>query len=260
MLGDLFSETGGLPLVKRHPVRQRYRLLEIAALARQARARVAMKPAHVPFNPSIGRPGRDCEMTAEGQRSRAFLSRAFPAVWEQQRDLADPGNPGRARRGGGSARAFPGSNGRDHATSPPSSAGNRAKMPWPRTCSESAGLCAGWRSVLGQDRIRILLADALKSQRKPYRLCRRLARTSVTHRAFGSGQTSAARRMAAAVWLPSAWRTHRPPPRLEKKKTSMGLSPGFDGVLRLDTGRGVTWALLAAQLPRLQRVAPRRSR
>ena len=29
MLGELFSETGGLPLVKRHPVRQRYRMLEL---------------------------------------------------------------------------------------------------------------------------------------------------------------------------------------------------------------------------------------
>ena len=28
-LGDLFSETGGLPLGKRHPVRQRYRMVEL---------------------------------------------------------------------------------------------------------------------------------------------------------------------------------------------------------------------------------------
>jgi len=29
VLGELFSETGGLPLVKRHPVRQRYRMMEL---------------------------------------------------------------------------------------------------------------------------------------------------------------------------------------------------------------------------------------
>jgi 2-hydroxychromene-2-carboxylate isomerase len=29
VLGDLFSETGGLPLVRRHPVRQRYRMVEL---------------------------------------------------------------------------------------------------------------------------------------------------------------------------------------------------------------------------------------
>jgi 2-hydroxychromene-2-carboxylate isomerase len=28
VLVDLFSETGGLPLMKRHPVRQRYRMVE----------------------------------------------------------------------------------------------------------------------------------------------------------------------------------------------------------------------------------------
>jgi 2-hydroxychromene-2-carboxylate isomerase len=28
-LVDLFSETGGLPLVKRRPVRQRYRMVEL---------------------------------------------------------------------------------------------------------------------------------------------------------------------------------------------------------------------------------------
>ena len=34
ILIDLFSETGGLPLVKRHPVRQRYRMvLQAGALA-----------------------------------------------------------------------------------------------------------------------------------------------------------------------------------------------------------------------------------
>ena len=29
VLVDLFSETGGLPLIKRHPVRQRYRMVEL---------------------------------------------------------------------------------------------------------------------------------------------------------------------------------------------------------------------------------------
>src|SRR5882757_1503722 len=29
VLIDLFSETGGLPLMKRHPVRQRYRMVEL---------------------------------------------------------------------------------------------------------------------------------------------------------------------------------------------------------------------------------------
>jgi 2-hydroxychromene-2-carboxylate isomerase len=39
VLVDLFSETGGLPLMKRHPVWQRYRMVELP-LARQARAEI----------------------------------------------------------------------------------------------------------------------------------------------------------------------------------------------------------------------------
>jgi 2-hydroxychromene-2-carboxylate isomerase len=31
VLVDLFSETGGLPLMKRHPVRQRYRMVDCSA-------------------------------------------------------------------------------------------------------------------------------------------------------------------------------------------------------------------------------------
>ena len=36
VLVDLFSETGGLPLMKRHPVRQRYRMVDCSAGATSA--------------------------------------------------------------------------------------------------------------------------------------------------------------------------------------------------------------------------------
>lgn len=60
----------------------------------------------------------------------------------------------------------------------------------------------------------------------------------MTHRAFGSGQTSAARRMAA-VCVVAIGLAHAS--SASAAENCMGLSPGFDGVLRLDTGRGVTW-------------------
>lgn len=40
LLVDVFSETGGLPLAKRHPARQRYRMMELQRWARQARSEV----------------------------------------------------------------------------------------------------------------------------------------------------------------------------------------------------------------------------
>ena len=50
LLIDLFSESGGLPLAKRHPVRQRYRLLELQRWREKRGLNFHLKPAHSPFN------------------------------------------------------------------------------------------------------------------------------------------------------------------------------------------------------------------
>src|SRR5882757_10852493 len=50
LLVDLFSETGGLPLSKRHPVRQRYRLLELQRWREKRGLNFHLKPAYSPFN------------------------------------------------------------------------------------------------------------------------------------------------------------------------------------------------------------------
>ncbi len=165
MLGDLFSETGGLPLVKRHPVRQRYRLLEMQRWRDKRGLVFHMKPAHVPFNPTLA-DQVVIAMIAEGHDPEPFLSRAFPAVWEQQRDLADSetlvalaeeaGLPGRSliERAGSSDIAAIYARNREDAV-----AADVFGAPVYVLDGE-----AFW----GQDRIE-LLADALKSQRKPYR-------------------------------------------------------------------------------------------
>src|SRR6202165_812350 len=54
VLIDLFSETGGLPLMKRHPVRQRYRMVQLEGVAGKRgpmargsrRSRLAAIPIH----------------------------------------------------------------------------------------------------------------------------------------------------------------------------------------------------------------------
>jgi 2-hydroxychromene-2-carboxylate isomerase len=50
VLVDLFSETGGLPLVKRHPVRQRYRLVELQRWRDKRGLSFHLQPANWPFN------------------------------------------------------------------------------------------------------------------------------------------------------------------------------------------------------------------
>src|SRR6202012_3348767 len=50
VLVDLFSETGGLPLIKRHPVRQRYRMLPFQRWAGNRGGNFYLQPKNWPFN------------------------------------------------------------------------------------------------------------------------------------------------------------------------------------------------------------------
>src|SRR5580704_14038074 len=53
VLGDLFSETGGLPLVKRHPVRQRYRMLELQRWRDKRGLNFQLQPKYFPLNAGL---------------------------------------------------------------------------------------------------------------------------------------------------------------------------------------------------------------
>src|SRR6187402_2441152 len=49
-LGELFAETGGLPLGKRHPARQRYRMVELQRWRDKRGLDFHLQPKHWPFN------------------------------------------------------------------------------------------------------------------------------------------------------------------------------------------------------------------
>jgi 2-hydroxychromene-2-carboxylate isomerase len=88
VLVDLFSETGGLPLMKRHPVRQRYRLIELQRWRDKRGLTFHLQPANWPFNARLA----DGLVVAAIEASLdpdPFLRRAFAAVWEDQLNLAD---------------------------------------------------------------------------------------------------------------------------------------------------------------------------
>jgi 2-hydroxychromene-2-carboxylate isomerase len=165
VLGDLFSETGGLPLVKRHPVRQRYRLIEMQRWRDKRGLTFHIRPAHSPFNPVLA-DQLVIAIIEAGHDPDSFLCRAFPAVWEEQRNLADAdtlialadavGLPGRslAERASSSEIAAIYARNRDDAVA--------------ADVFGSPVYVLDGEAFWGQDRIE-LLADALKSQRKPYR-------------------------------------------------------------------------------------------
>lgn len=164
LLGELFSETGGLPLLKRHPSRQRYRMIELQRWRDRRGLKFHLQPKNWPFNGRLA-DGVVIAALEAGHDPDAFLRIGFPAVWEDELDLGDAsvltdlanraGLPGEAllKRASDDAIA--------------------AIYEQNRQDAIEAGVFGAPAYVLGgevfwgQDRIE-LLADALKSGRAPY--------------------------------------------------------------------------------------------
>ena len=89
-LGRVFAETGGLPLPQRHPARQRYRLVELQRWRDKRGLSFRLQPRHWPFDVNLA-DRFVIAIQAAQQDPDPFLRRAFAAVWEEERDLADPG-------------------------------------------------------------------------------------------------------------------------------------------------------------------------
>jgi len=88
-LGRVFAETGGLPLAKRHPARQRYRLVELQRWRERRGLSFNIKPKFWPFEVNLA-DRFVIAVTVAGKDADPFLRRAFKALWEEERDLADP--------------------------------------------------------------------------------------------------------------------------------------------------------------------------
>src|SRR5256886_9245455 len=80
VLSDLFSETGGLPLAKRHPVRQRYRMVELQRWRDKRGLKFHLQPANWPFNARLA-DGVVIAAIQAGVDPEPFMRRAFAAGW-----------------------------------------------------------------------------------------------------------------------------------------------------------------------------------
>lgn len=164
VLVDLFSETGGLPLIKRHPVRQRYRMMELQRWRDRRGLNFHFQPKHVPLNARLA-DGVVIAAVEAGLDPDPYLRRAFPAVWEQELNLADPGTVAKLADEAG----LPGKRLVERSASEDITAAYEQN----RQAAISADVFGSPVYVLdgevfwGQDRIE-LLADALKSGRKAY--------------------------------------------------------------------------------------------
>lgn len=88
-LGELFAETGGLPLARRHPARQRYRLVELKRWREARGVDFHIGPAHWPFDASL----TDRLIIAAqiaGHDVLALVGRLGAGVWQREENLGDP--------------------------------------------------------------------------------------------------------------------------------------------------------------------------
>lgn len=164
-LVDLFNESGGLPLKKRHPARQRYRLVELQRWRAKRRLSFHLQPKHWPFDARLA-DGVVIAAIQAGRDPEPYLRQAYAAIWEEERDLGDPATVAAlADAAGLPAEALLAQAGSETVA---------AAYEQNRQEALQAGVFGSPAYVLdgevfwGQDRLD-LLADALESGRAPYR-------------------------------------------------------------------------------------------
>ncbi|HEY8580581.1 MAG TPA: 2-hydroxychromene-2-carboxylate isomerase [Beijerinckiaceae bacterium] len=90
-LMTLFPETGGLPLPKRHPSRQSYRMVELQRWREVRDVPLVLQPKHWPFDFKLAdRTALVAGRVGPQARAHDYVARAFRAVWVEERDMSDP--------------------------------------------------------------------------------------------------------------------------------------------------------------------------
>lgn len=88
-LRAVFDETGGLPLPKRHPVRQRYRLVELQRWRERRGVPLIPQPSNFPFDPSLA--DRFVIAIADsGGNPGGFMGEVMAALWARDENLSAP--------------------------------------------------------------------------------------------------------------------------------------------------------------------------
>jgi 2-hydroxychromene-2-carboxylate isomerase len=87
-LSQVFPESGGLPLAKRHPARQKYRVVELQRWREKRGLNFHLHPQFWPFDPSLG-DRIICAMVSAGVDPEKFIAAAFAGTFERQRNLAE---------------------------------------------------------------------------------------------------------------------------------------------------------------------------
>ncbi|MFN0182522.1 MAG: 2-hydroxychromene-2-carboxylate isomerase [Aquabacterium sp.] len=88
-LGEIFPQSGGLPLAKRAPQRQSYRLIELRRFSEHTGVPLNIQPRHFPVP---GNPASLLMIAVDQARgieiAMDFTLAVFRALWVQERDIA----------------------------------------------------------------------------------------------------------------------------------------------------------------------------
>lgn len=86
-LRSVFDETGGLPLPKRHPVRQRYRVLELQRWRARRGLPLTLFPKFFPYDVSLA-DRIVLAIVARGEDPAGFIGEVLTDVWAREQDMS----------------------------------------------------------------------------------------------------------------------------------------------------------------------------
>jgi 2-hydroxychromene-2-carboxylate isomerase len=163
-LSEIFPQTGGLPLAKRPPARQRYRMLELQRWRDKRGLNFSLHPKHWPFDCALA-DRSVIALVQGGEDAATYIGRVFKAVFEEERNCADETVLGEILS----------ANGHDTQSIIAAARSAEIETAYKRNIAEAlaTGVFGSPTYVLdgelfwGQDRLE-LLQDALHSGRKPY--------------------------------------------------------------------------------------------
>lgn len=87
--GQVFPASGGLPLAKRAPQRQAYRLVELRRWSQFLQMPFNLHPKHFPV-PDGQAARATVALREQGKDAMGFAHACMRAVWAEDRDLSDP--------------------------------------------------------------------------------------------------------------------------------------------------------------------------
>jgi 2-hydroxychromene-2-carboxylate isomerase len=88
-LGEVFPVSGGLPLSKRAPQRQAYRLVELARWSRYLGKPMHVQPQFFPVNGDLAAYWILAAAESGSTQALALAGAVGRAIWEQERNIAD---------------------------------------------------------------------------------------------------------------------------------------------------------------------------